>query len=281
MLSNSPRLLAIGMVGLLLIGLLPMRLQAADAKLPGKSLWPDAPIWVATPAGANADGANADGADAIFPQSWQKPPISARGKPIADAEWPRVKAMLQRALAKYPPAVLKRHLEAVYLVEDLEYNDVRTGGTNSRTAVYLSVGSVKRGYTDAHLERVFHAEFSSILYRNARKSFDAAAWEAVNPARFSYQGNGVDAVKNRKAGTQVLAQYNAQGFLSQYSQSNRENDFNAFAGMLFLGDTAGWKACDEYPSLRIKRQLAIAFYQQIDPMFTESFFRNLQGKKSR
>lgn len=95
--------------------------------------------------------------------------------------------------------MLRAGLKAVYVLGGLRCCGVITSGTNSRTTVYLRIGSVKDGYTDAHIEGVFHAEFSSILLRNHAALLDKQAWQSLNPPCFKYLGNGVDAVKQGKA----------------------------------------------------------------------------------
>lgn len=212
---------------------------------------------------------------AIFPESWRKTPISVSGEPLAETHFARVRAVLQRALKKYPPQVLRSHLEAVYVLQELRYSGVDTGGTNSRTCVYVKAGDPAAGFTDAHLEGVFHAEFSSILLRNEMRRFDGEAWEAINPHGFRYLSNGVDAIKQRKADTKLRAGLHEEGFLKQYSQSSLENDLNGFATLLFAGDPKMWEIVDKYPKVKRKAALAIAFYQQLDPAFTEEYFRRL------
>lgn len=224
----------------------------------------DAPVRVVTSADPS-----------IFPESWRKAPISASGVPLAETHFARVRAVMRRALKKYPPQVLRKHLEAVYVLAELRYSGVDTGGTNSRTCVYVKAGDPAGGFTDAHLEGVFHAEFSSILLRNEMRRFDDEAWQAINPPGFRYLGNGVDAIKQRKAGTKLQAGLHEEGFLKQYSQSSLENDFNGFATLLFAGDPKMWAIIDKYPKLQRKVALAIAFYQQLDPTFTEQYFRGL------
>jgi hypothetical protein len=212
---------------------------------------------------------------AIFPESWWNPPVLASGEVLPEDQIQRARMILERAVAKYPSQVLQADLKAVYVLSELRYSGVITSGTNSRTSVYLKIGDVKQGFTDAHIEGVFHAEFSSILLRNHTHDLDKDAWHAVNPPGFKYLGNGVDAVKQKVAATVLRDELHEKGFLVEYAQSTLENDLNGFAKMLFNGEAELWRVAEAFPKIRRKLDLALAFYQKIDPAFTEAFFRSL------
>lgn len=215
------------------------------------------------------------GESSIFPESWLAAPISASGEALAPELFERGTKLIERGLAKYPARVLQEHLKGVYLLAELRYSGVSTGGTNSLTKVYVTVGEPRLGYTDRHIEGVFHAEFSSILLRNRQSDFDAEAWVAANPPDFKYLGDGVEAVRQGKAGLTPADSYYEQGFLRQYSQSSMEEDFNGFAIALFCGDPKLWEIAAKFPRIDRKLRLAIAFYEKIDPSLTESYFRSL------
>ena len=211
----------------------------------------------------------------MFPESWRTAPILASGESLSEDQFERVRAILERSARKYPPVVLQKHLKTVYVLSELKYSGIVTSGTNSQTDVYLKVGDPKMGFTDAHIEGVFHAEFSSILLRNCQQDFKAAAWQKINPPGFEYLGNGVDAVKQKKAGLVLRRELHEQGFLKEYSQSTLENDLNAFAMLIFSGDGAMWELAEKFPKLQRKLELTLDFYQRIDPAFTEKHFRTL------
>lgn len=215
------------------------------------------------------------GESSIFPESWVKAPISASGEALTPELFERGKKLIERELAKYPGQMLREHLKGVYLLAELRYSGVSTGGTNSRTMVYVTVGEPRLGYTDGHIEGVFHAEFSSILLRNRWADFDAKAWSAINPPDFKYLGDGVEAVRRGKVGQVAAETYYEQGFLRQYSQASMEEDFNGFARAMFRGDLALWEAAERFPRIGQKLRLAIAFYEKIDPTLSEDYFRSL------
>ncbi|GEP43981.1 hypothetical protein BGE01nite_32720 [Brevifollis gellanilyticus] len=166
-------------------------------------------------------------------------------------------------------------MKSVFVLGELRYCGVVTSGTNSRTSVYLRIGDEKAGYTDAHIEGVFHAEFSSILLRNHPEFLDKQTWQSLNPPGFKYLGNGVDAVKQGKAGQKMSNTLHAEGFLIEYSRSTQENDFNGFSARLFRGDASVWAIAENHSKIRRKLKLTIGFYQKLDATMDEAFFKGL------
>ena len=213
----------------------------------------------------------------IFPESWRRAPIAASGAILPAKDFERATTILGRALRKYPRAVLERNLEAVFVLSDLKYSRISAGGTNSLNVVYVRIGEERMGYTDAQIEGVFHAEFSSILLRNFRRVFPAQGWGAINPPDFHYTSSGVEAVRHHQAHGEEGEALHRRGFIHVYSESAMEEDFNAFAAVLFSGDPARWQLTDEYPKLHAKRKLALDFYARIDPAFTPAYFRRLKN----
>ena len=209
----------------------------------------------------------------VFPKSWQGAPISATGEILAESEFERVRRILKHAMSKYPNDILNQHLKLVFVLSELKYSGVTTSGTNSTANVYLKIGNVQHGFTDEWIERVFHAELSSILWRNL--GLDDKAWCQHNPPDFQYLGSGVDAIKQKKHSVRFDQQLHEQGFLAEYSKSTLENDFNAIAASLFVGDKRLWDLSKEFPRLRGKLELTIAFYSELDPTWTEAKFRSL------
>lgn len=209
-----------------------------------------------------------------FPEAWRKEPVSAHGEALPEAQIGQASVILASALSKHPAAVLKANLKAVYVLSELRYRGVVTSGTNSRTCVYLKMGDPQAGYTPAHVEGTFHAEFSSILIRNHPQFLDKDAWQKANPPGFQYLGDGVDAVKQGKAGLKTETALLEKGFLSQYGCSTLENDFNGLTIRLFAGDATLWALARQYPRIQTKLKIALSFYQQLDPAYTEAFFKS-------
>lgn len=216
----------------------------------------------------------------IFPASWLSKEIAASGEELAQEEVKRTARVLAAAARKYPAEVLAANLGTVYVLRRLAYFGVEAGGTNSRRDIYLSNDGVGLGYTDQALENAFHAEFSSILLRNFPEYLDTAAWHKANPPGFSYLGNGVEAIKDSKAGLVTTETALAEGFVYEYAKSSLENDFNAVTKRLFNGDARFWAAAGQYPALREKSDLAIRFYQRLHASFTPGYFCSLADKNT-
>ncbi len=214
----------------------------------------------------------------IFPGSWQPAPINASGEQIDTKEIRRSLDIVIKAIQKYPVAALKNELTAVYFLKSLKFYDVGYGGTNSSDALFLTNNGVDMGFTDLYLEQTFHHEYSSILYRRHPQWLDARSWLAANAPGFDYNDpeNGVGAIRNNASSQELDSNFCKKGFLTQYSQSSLENDLNTFAQNLFSPSDGFWKLVDRYPKVRKKMKLLVQFYQQMDPVFTEEYFRKIK-----
>ncbi|MEL7496479.1 MAG: hypothetical protein AAFN77_02635 [Planctomycetota bacterium] len=211
----------------------------------------------------------------IFPKSWRTSRINANADPIDSEEVERTKQILNSAFNKYPKKVLSANLKTVFILRRLRFFGVSASGTNSTDCVYMANRGVEAGFDDAWVEGVFHAEFSSILLRNFRGQFDQEVWQKINKAGFQYGGNGVEAIRNGAASKNFDPALYEQGFLYEYAQSSLENDFNSIAQQLFTGNPEFWKIVKAHSAISQKVDLAIGFYQKIDPTFDREYFESL------
>ncbi|MEO7393692.1 MAG: hypothetical protein ABIU11_02055 [Chitinophagaceae bacterium] len=213
----------------------------------------------------------------IFPADWQISPISATGEAISSSEISRSKSIMIKALKKYPASAIQKDLQAVYFLKSMNFYHVGYGGTNSTGAVYLTNNGVPDGYTDIYLEQTFHHEYSSILFRNHIGFFDEAGWKNANIPAFDYNDPeaGVGAIRKNKSSQDLDTVLCAKGFLTEYSLSGMENDINTIAQNIFSPSQNFWLYADRYPRINKKIKLLISFYNKIDPVFTELYFRNL------
>jgi hypothetical protein len=220
-----------------------------------------------------------DYSPAIFPDTWRIKPINAQAEKIVTSEVERTKSIISRAFSKYPAELLKDNLRAVYFVKSMKFYNVGYGGTNSSDAIYLTDGGFLHGYTDSYLEQTFHHEFSSILFRNFITFIDTIAWTKANEKDFRYYDpdNGVGAIKKHRSSQVINLTLCNKGFLTEYAMSSIENDLNTVAQQLFLPSKNFWKIADTCPRIRMKTQLLINFYNTLNPLFTESYFRKLNS----
>ena len=225
--------------------------------------------------------ADAENEAEIFPENWLRPPSNIHVKRLKQAEATRATNVIELALQKYPPTLLDNTLQKVYIFDTIVQYDVCVGGTYSTGQVYIVDAGLVDGYTDQIIEREFHEEYSSILLRTYPDYFDEAAWIKINPEEFVYDGDaGYGYIRDGKVSLDYDPNWLRTGFLNQYSTSNRENDFNSFASRLFVGETEFWQAVDQYDRIKQKAFLVIAFYQQLDPMYSEEYFRSLQSTEN-
>ena len=214
----------------------------------------------------------------MFPADWRNDEVRAKATPIAQSEVPRSLRLTKQAISKYPANLLKSNLKAVYLVRTLNFFGSEYGGTNSLDAVYLCNDGYLKGFTNRYLEQSFHHEFSSILLRNYAHKFPESKWRAANLTGTKYLGDGLAAVQQGKSSIVYSISAFRKGFLTEYAQASVEEDFNTVAEGLFLGDRQYWQAVDQYPALKRKCHVAIAFYKSLNSGFTEKKFRSYASK---
>ena len=212
----------------------------------------------------------------MFPSAWRGPPINTSAELISDQEKKRGVRQVRRAMAMYPANLLEKNLDRVYLVGELRFYNISAGGTNSFDRIYQCVQSETIGFTNEYLRRAFHHELSSIFLRNHGTRQLQTDWENVNPDQFVYLGNGTQAVASGLASEKYNPALAVDGFFSRYAMASYEEDFNTIAAVLFCGDAKLWEAVERFPAIEKKVQLMMAFYERLDPKFTESYFKNLR-----
>jgi dipeptidyl-peptidase-4 len=209
----------------------------------------------------------------IFPEAWRSSRVNASAEPLLDDQAERLRGILDRALGKYPPALLGETLQKVYGLGHLEYHGVATGGTRSKSSIYVVC---KPRFSDTAVERIIHGEYSSILFLRFSEHFDQEAWQKVHPPEFEYLGSGVAAVKAGKSSSKLKQELHETGFLHDYSQASIEEDFNSHATLLLTGDEDYWRAVEAHPKLRAKAELVMGFYAKMDSSFTAEKFAELR-----
>jgi hypothetical protein len=213
----------------------------------------------------------------IFPGEWRIAPINAMGKKMDEKEIPRTRAVMEKALVKYPKKVLLENLKVVHFLSFMKFFEVQYGGTNSNDAVYLVNNGKPLGYTDKYLEQTFHHEFSSVLLRKFSNYLDTTTWKSLNEPGFIYNDpeDGVGAIRNNQSSQDLDSTLGRKGILTQYALSSIENDMNTIAQNLFCPEKNFWPFVDKYPRLRSKVKMLVNFYGRVDEGFTEEYFRRL------
>lgn len=214
----------------------------------------------------------------IFPENWYEEKINAQATSLDTTEYSRSEKIIKAALQKYPVELLKKNLRKIYILKDVTFYGQPFGGTNSTSNVYLSNNGINEGYTDFYLEQLFHKEFSSILLRNYKKNFKEEEWVKCNSTDFKYGNGGVQALKDNKDSENLDTELNKAGFINQYATSSIENDFNAFAGNLFLPKNEFIQAITDHNRLKKKRKIMMEFYSKLDNSLTEKYFDDILYK---
>jgi len=212
----------------------------------------------------------------MFPASWR----GDRHKVTAAPTGLREIALdtLGVACAKYPKQVLDQ-LEVVYILGDMSFEGLTFGATRSARRLYIATSGLSPSTTPYVVEFRFHGELSSVLAWKHSHLFDERGWREANPPGFAYLGSGTAAVASGRTSLSWNADSVTDAFLCEYSKSSIDNDFDIVVASLFLGRTDLWRVYDRLPAIRTKVDLAIEFYQKLDPRFTESYFRRLAGER--
>ncbi len=124
--------------------------------------------------------------DATFPvfrfgDPARKPLYTA--KPLSTDEIDRSERIVREELRKFPPAIVKRYLDRVYLLGQLTFRDVEVGGVNFRQTrtICLSAGP---GATDSFIARLFDHEMIHLLVSGRAQATRSGIGRALILQRF-------------------------------------------------------------------------------------------------
>ena len=177
----------------------------------------------------------------------------------------RSQEVLRRAMRRYPPSMLTRHLRFVYVSRRLFQQGEELSGlyVYMPPGLCLAVGSPKEDFDALWLRNTFHHEFSHALYTQ-RPGFPRKEWLAQNAPGFFYDGSYAEASYDEFATTESLAE---QGLVNSYAASEMAEDFAEVAERVMGNDAEFWRACRKYPRLAEKARLVVRFYQRVEPKF--------------
>jgi len=214
----------------------------------------------------------------MFPYNWYSGDINCKAISLDSSEIVRSTEIIKKALSKYPVDVIKKNLDKVYVLKSLEFYGVAYGGTNAKNKVYIANSGIIANYTNDFIERLFHAEFSSVLLANYPDTFDKKHWVGANDKHFNYScENGYEALKSGNASEEFNEVYNEKGFLDEYSISTLDNDINAFAKNMFMAKPNFWRVVAQNNKLSMKLELVVNFYHKIDKTFTLDYFKKISA----
>lgn len=221
----------------------------------------------------------------MFPISWLLDPINAQVTELSKPEYDRTLTIIKSILKKYPNSLLKKNLKRIYMLNSIKMFNTNYGGTaNQDGYIYVTNQGEQLNYTAANIERMLHHEFLSVLLAYNEPTYNKQTgelanpnWNAINPKEFEYGTGGVEEIQKGTSSEEFDSNLIKIGFLNQYSQSSMENDFSEIASNLFKSNDNFWRIVDTNALIRKKVDLAIKFYNKLDPIFTEAYFRKIQN----
>jgi len=209
----------------------------------------------------------------IFPIGWTNhPDIDPKATSLSPDEYERTEGVLLNGLQKNPDRVIEEYLAKIYALGSLELYGEKTAGTYFPLwkCIYIVNNGIENDSTGCGFENLFYEELSSLLYYGNKSLLDEQTWETINPSGFEYG-------KTNSRSQKFSSQLNEMGFLYEYAQTNLENDFNSFAGELFLDFEPCWNAVKKYDKLKQKLDLTSKFYIEIDKDY-EPFIKSQYEK---
>ncbi len=198
------------------------------------------------------------------------PPRYSKVRPIRHRALLRYPALLQKAFEKYPVAVIKKYLNAIYFVREIDADGLKAAGTYDpfRRIIYLVDNGIQK---DDQAMSTIHHELSSLFLK--RHTFFINPWEAHNPRGFKYFDDIYNDWNTLKKVCNAISDYDCyeKGIVTNYGLTNFENDFNEYSEMIFTYPQKFKKIMNQYPRVRGKFLVWLEFYQKIDPVFTEEY----------
>lgn len=196
-----------------------------------------------------------------------------RVEPVSPADEPRWRDWLAPELRKYGPEFFEPYFR-IYPCHVLEINGRPSAGTLWPMGVVVAEPRSKPAGAAFFAAYTLHHEVSTWLVLG--HDFEWPRWLAVNPADFEYLRNEDEAAQRGWGGSKIADEALLErGFVTQYAQVFRDNDFAEICANLFMGRSEFWAAVDRHELIRKKTQLAIDFFASLDSRFSESYFRSL------
>ena len=194
-----------------------------------------------------------------FPPGSRLEKVAASATELTDDELRRVLPIVRIFLSSYPKSMLRRHLQDVFVMKDLQMGGGLWGGTYYDRGIYVNCAMSDRSI----LSTMFH-EISSMLMH--KYPFPERKWLQANGPGSKYIGAHHFA-NGRNNGSASTYSGLENGFITNYARSNIENDFNEMSEWLFTRYYTLRRLAKEYPRIAEKMQLAIDFYLRVDDDF--------------
>ncbi|MCP4117008.1 MAG: hypothetical protein GY737_16710 [Desulfobacteraceae bacterium] len=201
--------------------------------------------------------------------------VAARLILATKAQYSNYMTILEKALSKYPPGLLAKHLDTIYVGGGYRENGGIVVGLYDKRKLYLFYNHQAGDNSAIFLEQTFHHEFSSILIY--AYDFPAFEWLELNPKGFDYIINPVkinrymNAIRSYHADRVLLE----QGLVSSYGKANAENDINTYVELIFTRPQRMRAYVRKYPVTSKKYDMVKHFYLSISQQF-DGIFSNIK-----
>jgi hypothetical protein len=211
-----------------------------------------------------------------FPSNWYERE-GLETVPLSEYKIPFTQESVLTTLKKHPDSSLAKYFKAICAFDDITIieNGERVsigGGTNSHVtaAAYIINKGAENGTLGEGLEEVLQAEMSSILYKNNKDLFDEELWNSINTEKFVYD-------MKFEMSPVIDPSLFELGFPYKYAMTNLENDYNAYASLLFTNYIQFWDAVKQHERMKQKLNLTAKFYIDVDAGY-QSFIKSQYDK---
>ncbi|MDB5038537.1 MAG: uncharacterized protein JWQ35_2065 [Bacteriovoracaceae bacterium] len=200
--------------------------------------------------------------------------ISSKG--LSDKNTNFVATEIKSALSLYPPHFLESTVRSIYAGDNVINDHIEIGGIAlPEQKIAIRADQITR----ISFQRVFHHEVAHGLFNQFRLSFDQERWLALNPRNFKYHSSGFMFIKSGEVNKPNKWVVEGGAFLDGYCTASIDEDFAKISENLFLNRSEFWKQVSGSRSLQGKVALAIKFYNQLSPVFTETYFRSISHEE--
>lgn len=195
---------------------------------------------------------------------------------------------IRSGLAKYPPALIRKYLSAVFISGSIKMYGVEVAGTHFNSWIYVSATSGNSQLGSQYYAETLHHELSALffygLYSNPSNhdpnivvfktsTFPFIKWHFVNALGFKYLERDIDVIHaaGKPRDLKEASSWYKAGFVSAYGMTDLENDVSTFAELAMEHPAKLKELADHYPRIASKTGLFVEFYSSLAPEMAEYF----------
>lgn len=193
---------------------------------------------------------------------------------ISDERYLNTLNVIDSLLGLYPKDILLSDLDTVkvggqILTEREQFTSGFYQPNSQDIYLFPLVADALNIDSDSDVRHTFHHEFSSILMRKYR--FDMIGFMAYNGTDFEYWFDQAKILDSSHNGYYADSRLLEQGWLTYYSQTSPENDFNTYAEIALSEPARMSEYCSSYNRIEHKYEHVKSFYLRISPDFKSVF----------